>query len=86
MLDQRIKLAFELALSRKPNKDEFKTLKNYASDFINNLATTDQDKDNIIKSFVNEALANSSASVDQCATLVAISRAILNTDNFITRE
>ena len=84
MLDQRIKLAFELALSRKPNKEEFKTLKKYASDFINNLATTDQD--NIIKSFVNEPLANSSASVDQCATLVAISRAILNTDNFITRE
>ena len=84
MLDQRIKLAFELALSRKPNKEEFKTLKKYASDFINNLATTDQD--NIINSFVNEPLANSSASVDQCATLVAISRAILNTDNFITRE
>ena len=84
MLDQRIKLAFELALSRKPNKEEFKTLKKYASDFINNLATSDQD--NIFKSFVNEPLANSSASVDQCATLVAISRAILNTDNFITRE
>ena len=84
MLDQRIKLAFELALSRKPNKEEFKTLKKYASDFINNLAPTD--RDNIIKSFVNEPLANSSASVDQCATLVAISRAILNTDNFITRE
>ena len=83
-LDRRIKLAFELALSRSPNEKEFKTLKNYAISFAKGLANSNEE--GVVNSFINEALANTSVSRHECAALVAISRAIINTDNFITRE
>jgi hypothetical protein len=83
-LDRRIKLAFELALSRSPNEKEFKTLKNYAISFAKGLANSNEE--GVMNSFINEALANTSVSRHECAALVAISRAIINTDNFITRE
>ena len=83
-LDRRIKLAFELALSRSPNEKEFKTLKNYAISFAKGLANSNEE--GVMNSFINKALANTSVSRHECAALVAISRAIINTDNFITRE
>ena len=83
-LDRRIKLAFELALSRSPNDREFKTLKNYAISFANGLASSNEE--GVVNSFINESLGNTSVSRHECAALVAISRAIINTDNFITRE
>ena len=83
-LDRRIKLAFELALSRSPNEKEFKTLKNYAISFAKGLANSNEE--GVMNSFINEALANTSVSRHECAALVAISRAIITTDNFITRE
>ena len=83
-LDRRIKLAFELALSRSPNEREFKTLKNYAISFANGLASSNEE--GVVNSFINESLGNTSVSRHECAALVAISRAIINTDNFITRE
>ena len=83
-LDRRIKLAFELALSRSPNEREFKTLKNYAISFANGLASSNEE--GVVNSFINEPLGNTSVSRHECAALVAISRAIINTDNFITRE
>ena len=83
-LGRRIKLAFELALSRSPNEREFKTLKNYAISFANDLASSNEE--GVVNSFINESLGNTSVSRHECAALVAISRAIINTDNFITRE
>ena len=83
-LDRRIKLAFELALSRSPNEREFKTLKNYAISFANGVASSNEE--GVVNSFINEPLGNTSVSRHECAALVAISRAIINTDNFITRE
>lgn len=83
-LDRRIKLAFELALSRSPNEREFETLKNYAISFANGLASSNEE--GVVNSFINEPLGNTSVSRHECAALVAISRAIINTDNFITRE
>ena len=83
-LDRRIKLAFELALSRSPNEREFKTLKNYAISFANGLASSNEE--GVVNSFINESLGKTSVSSHECAALVAISRAIINTDNFITRE
>ena len=83
-LDRRIKLAFELALSRSPNEREFETLKNYAISFANGLASSNEE--GVVNSFINESLGNTSVSRHECAALVAISRAIINTDNFITRE
>ena len=83
-LDRRIKLALELALSRSPNEREFKTLKNYAISFANGLSNSNEE--GVVNSFINEPLGNTSVSRHECAALVAISRAIINTDNFITRE
>lgn len=83
-LDRRIRLAFELALSRSPNEREFKTLKNYAISFANGLSNSNEE--GVVNSFINESLGNTSVSRHECAALVAISRAIINTDNFITRE
>ena len=83
-LDQRIKLAFELALSRRPNEKEFSTLKNYALSFERNLANNNEE--DMVNSFINESQDRSSISRRDRAALVAISRAIINTDNFITRE
>ncbi len=83
-LDERIKLAFKLALSRPPTDREFETLKNYAIEFAKDISARDDGED--AKSLINEAIAKSAISLEQGATLVAVSRAILNTDNFITRE
>lgn len=83
-LDKRIKLAFKLALSRTPTDREFKTLKNYAIEFAKDIFTKDDDKD--ARSLINEAIIESTIPLHQGAALVAVSRAILNTDNFITRE
>ena len=83
-LDERIKLAFKLALSRSPNDREFETLKNYAIEFAKDISAKGDGED--AKSLINEAIVKSAISLDQGAALVAVSRAILNTDNFITRE
>ena len=83
-LDKRIKLAFKLALSRPPTDKEFETLKNYAIEFAKDMSARDGGED--AKSLINEAISKSAISLEQGATLVAVSRAILNTDNFITRE
>lgn len=83
-LDKRIKLAFKLALSRPPTDKEFETLKNYAIEFAKDMSARDGGEE--AKSLINEAISKSAISLEQGATLVAVSRAILNTDNFITRE
>jgi hypothetical protein len=83
-LEERIKLAFKLALNRDPNDREFKTLKNYAIEFAKDISTKDDGED--AKSLINEAIIESAIPLNQGAALVAVSRAILNTDNFITRE
>ena len=83
-LDERIRLAFKLALSRSPNDREFETLKNYAIEFAKDISAKGDGED--AKSLINEAIVKSAISLDQGAALVAVSRAILNTDNFITRE
>jgi len=83
-LDERIRLAFKLALSRTPTDREFQTLKNYAIEFAKDISTKDDDKD--ARSLINEAIIESTIPLHQGAALVAVSRAILNTDNFITRE
>ena len=83
-LDQRIRLAFKLALSRSPNDREFETLKNYAIEFAKDISAKADGED--AKSLINEAIIESEIPLHQGAALVAVSRAILNTDNFITRE
>ena len=83
-LDERIRLAFKLALSRTPTDREFQTLKNYAIEFAKDIFTKDDDKD--ARSLINETIIESTIPLHQGAALVAVSRAILNTDNFITRE
>ena len=83
-LDQRIRLAFKLALSRSPNDREFETLKNYAIEFAKDISAKADGED--AKSLINEAIIESEIPLNQGAALVAVSRAILNTDNFITRE
>ena len=84
-LGARIRFAFNLALSRKPTDREFKTLENYAIEFAKDIKIKEgNDKDS--RALVNEAIIDSKISLHEGAALVAVSRAILNTDNFITRE
>ena len=77
LLNQQIE---SLEQSMETVEKEYKTLKNHAISFANS------NEEGVMNSFINEALANTSVSRHECAALVAISRAIINTDNFITRE
>ncbi len=71
-------------MSRPPTDKEFETLKNYAIEFAKDMSARDGGEE--AKSLINEAISKSAISLEQGATLVAVSRVILNTDNFITRE
>ena len=79
--ESRIRHAFELALCRSPSTAECKTLKNYArataAEFQSASVAANALLDNRLKGF---------PPAHEAATLVAVARVILNTDNFITRE
>ena len=84
-LGERIRLAFNLALSRNPTDREFRILKDYAIEFAKDIIIKDEN-DEDSRTLLNEAIIDSKIPLHQGAALVAVSRAILNTDNFITRE
>jgi hypothetical protein len=81
-LDARIKRAVLLALGRPAGEDELRVLQAYAQSIIKDF---NQDPA-AAKSLTSPALATAATSLPEAATLVAIARALFNTDNFITRE
>jgi hypothetical protein len=78
----RIRRAFLLALCREPSASELSVLQSYYDRQVAELAK-DQDR---AKVFLSADLANSNVEAPVAAALVLVSRAIFNTDSFITRE
>jgi hypothetical protein len=79
--DSRIRHAFELALCRPPSPAELNVLTNYAATTAADFQSASDDAIALLDSRLK-----GSSSAHEAATLVAVARAILNTDNFITRE
>jgi hypothetical protein len=78
----RIRRAFVLALCREPSASELAVLKNYYD-----RQETELSKDpERAKGLLSAELAKNTTEPAQAAALVLVSRAILNTDGFITRE
>ena len=79
--DERIKLAFQRAVAREPNKAEMARLLQLYSDQIRLLAAAPESAAKILGS-PKEVPADAA----ERATMVALSRIILNLDEFVTRE
>jgi hypothetical protein len=80
-LDSRLSRAFLLALCREPSPSELSTLRGYYDRQIREL----KDDEERAKALLPSALASESNPA-AAAAMVLVSRAILNTDSFITRE
>jgi hypothetical protein len=78
----RIRRAFLLALSREPSRDELRILTDYAAEQAAEFAEDPQ----ATNALLNDELRAATLQSAQAAALVGVARAILNTDNFITRE
>lgn len=81
-LDAKIRHAFRLALCREPSKEELTILDSYARQQASDFA---KDED-AARSLLSDDLLSIDAPPATSAALVGVARAILNTDNFITRE
>ena len=79
----RIKLAFNRALTRDPSKPELATLLEYVSD---ETAQYETDTKAATDLTLSQEPYEGSASVAESAALVMLANVILNTDEFITRE
>jgi len=81
-LDSQIQHAFQLALCRAPSKEELTILTTYARQQANDFSK-DQEA---ARALLSKDLQSSKLPPAQAAALVGVARALLNTDNFITRE
>ena len=81
-LGGRIERAAMLALSRRPDKSEQEILAEYGQAVVAEFATDPF----TAKTLMTPRLAATGTPVHEAAAMVAIARALLNTDNFITRE
>ena len=80
--EARIRRIILLALGRPPGKEELEILLKYSQSMVK-----DFDKDSAAaKSLLQAPLQAKAISLPEAASLVAVSRVIFNTDNFITRE
>jgi Protein of unknown function (DUF1553)/Protein of unknown function (DUF1549)/Planctomycete cytochrome C len=90
-IDARITRAFLLALCRQPSPSELSTLRAYYDRQLNDL-TTDLDRaksllsPDLIAATDIPAVGRGSPDSAHTAALILVSRAIFNTDGFITRE
>ena len=81
-LEALIHHAFQLTLCRKPSSEELTILKNYVDQQINDFA---KDKE-ATQALLSSDLLSFETPPAEAAALVGLARALLNTDNFITRE
>ncbi|MFP6882226.1 MAG: DUF1553 domain-containing protein, partial [Roseibacillus sp.] len=81
-IEKRIRRAFLLTLCREPEREELKILLDYyrtqATDFATDAASA--------RLLVTDELRATQEPYTDAAALVGVARAIINTDNFITRE
>jgi hypothetical protein len=80
--EARIRLAFELALCRAPTESEISVLRNYGAAAAADFESSTDDANALL----DDRLRKNGISAPEAAAMVAIARAIFNTDNFITRE
>jgi mono/diheme cytochrome c family protein len=81
-IDDQIRRAFQLALSREPSAAEVSALHDYYQRQLTDLSD-DQER---ARKLLAAGLVPGDAPPADAAALVLVSRAILNTDSFITRE
>lgn len=81
-LDAIIQHAFQLSLCREPSSEELSILGNYVRQQIKDFSKDDK----AARALLSKDLLSSETPPAEAAALVGLSRALLNTDNFITRE
>ncbi len=81
-LEPKIRHAFQLALCREPSTEELSILTSYVRQQVDDFST-DQ---GAATALLSDDLLSSQVPPAEAAALVGLARAILNTDNFITRE
>ena len=79
--EARIRRAFALCLCREPSQKELAILRTYHAAQLADFAADVEAANKLL----SPALAKTPAPAD-AAALVAVARALFNTDNFITRE
>ena len=79
--DARIRRAFQLALCRQPSAPELEVLSNYTAATATEFDAAPDDAAALIDARLERGIP-----AHEAAALVAVARAIFNTDNFITRE
>ena len=82
LLDKRLARAFRLATSRPPEPRELAALRQYTEAMAQEFAIAPAG----VKDLITDRLTTAGTTAPRAAALVAAARAILNTDNFITRE
>ncbi|MDG2400155.1 MAG: PSD1 and planctomycete cytochrome C domain-containing protein [Akkermansiaceae bacterium] len=81
-LEPKIRHAFQLALCREPSVEELSILSSYLRQQVSDFS---KDED-AARALLSDDLLSSQVPPAEAAALVGLTRAILNTDNFITRE
>ena len=81
-LEALIHLAFQLTLCREPSSEELTILKKYVHQQIKDFAEDEE----AAQALLSSNLLSSETPPAEAAALVGLARALLNTDNFITRE
>jgi hypothetical protein len=81
-LEALIHHAFQLTLCREPSREELSILKKYVHQQIKDFAEDEE----AAQALLSSNLLSSETPPAEAAALVGLARALLNTDNFITRE
>ena len=81
-LEALIRHAFQLTLCREPSSEELSILKKYVHQQIKDFAEDEE----AAQALLSSNLLASETPPTEAAALVGLARALLNTDNFITRE
>jgi hypothetical protein len=85
----KIEYAFEIALARKPSNDELATLRQLYDETCERCRMNPSLAEMLVGDSLQPASANGGAANDQlshAAACVAVARAVINLDEFITRE
>jgi hypothetical protein len=81
-LEPKIRHAFQLALCREPSREELTILTSYVRQQVSDFSQDEA----AARALLSDDLLSSQVPPANAAALVGLARAILNTDNFITRE
>lgn len=82
LLEPKIRHAFQLSLCREPSVEELSILSSYVRQQVADFSKDEE----AARALLSDDLLSSQAPPAEAAALVGLARALLNTDNFITRE